>query len=76
MPSKKLKGRGGPGRGQGNKKMKDKRVKISINVPPKLLEKITRYQDVTGESLSGTCVWIIDNALPLLNNTALNQKEM
>jgi len=61
----KLRGRGGPGRGQGRKSLKHKRVKVSVNIPPSMLEKIKALQDVTGDTLSGTMVWVLDHGLSI-----------
>ena len=63
LKEKKLHGRGGPGRGQGNKPIANKRVQISANIPPSMLERIKSRQKVTGGTLSSTIVWLIDHGL-------------
>ena len=66
---KKLHGQGGPGRGQGNKPLhENKRVKISANIPPSMLERIKALKKTTGDSLSSTVVWVLDHGLPVVEN--------
>ena len=60
---KKLHGRGGPGRGQGNKPIANKRVQISVNIPPAMLERIKSRQKITKDTLSSTLVWLLDYGL-------------
>ncbi len=60
----KLRGQGGPGRGQGNKRIKNKRVKASPNIPPDMLEEIKVIQkNITGDTLSSTIVWVLGYGL-------------
>ena len=65
---KKLHGRGGPGRGQGNKPIENKRIQVSVNVPPAMLGKIKACQEITGDTFSSTIVWLIDHGLKITDN--------
>ena len=52
-------------RGQGRKRMKEekKRVRVTVNIPPVIYGKVVKCQDETGDSVSSTIVWLIDNAI-------------
>ena len=65
---KKLHGRGGPGRGQGNKPIANKRLQVSVNIPPAMLERIESRRKLTGDTLSSTIVWLIDHGLKATRN--------
>ena len=65
---KKLLRRGGPGRGQGNRPIQNKRVQISVNVPPGLLDRVKVCQEITGDTLSSTIVWLIEHGLMAIEN--------
>lgn len=68
---KNVHGRGGSGRGQGRKRLKNKREKISTNIPPSMLRKIRSLQTETGDSLSSTIVWILDHGLKAINENKI-----
>ena len=52
-------------RGQGRKRMEEgkKRVRVPVNIPPAIYDKVVRFQDETGDSMSSTVVWLIDYAI-------------
>ena len=40
-----------------------KRVRVPVNIPPAIYDKVVRFQDETGDSMSSTVVWLIDYAI-------------
>ena len=52
-------------RGQGRKRMdkEKKRVRVSVNIPPTIYDKVVGFQDETGDSISSTVVWLLDQAI-------------
>ena len=52
-------------RGQGRKRMDEekKRVRVSVNIPPTIYDKVVGFQDETGDSISSTVVWLLDQAI-------------
>ena len=63
ISKQKLQSHGGAGRGQGNRPIANRRVQISVNIPPSMLERIISRREVTGDSLSSTIVWLLDHGL-------------